>query len=48
MRNAVAECTLCDGTGYQIVERGGYSGAATCECRKPLIREALVERAGIP
>jgi DNA replication protein DnaC len=27
-----ANCKICDGTGWMIVERGGLSGAKRCEC----------------
>ena len=27
-----ANCKICDGTGWKIVERGGLSGAARCVC----------------
>ena len=27
-----ANCKICDGTGWKIVERGGLSGAERCEC----------------
>jgi hypothetical protein len=27
------ECTICDGTGQEIVWCNGYSGARTCVCR---------------
>ncbi len=25
-------CPICDGTGFKIIERGGLSGAAPCDC----------------
>lgn len=27
------QCTFCDGAGFEIVERGGLSGAKVCRCR---------------
>ena len=41
-------CTLCDGSGWKIVERGGLSGAAPCECQLPARVESLTEHAAIP
>ena len=28
------ECAICNGTGQEIVERSGYTGARPCVCRK--------------
>lgn len=41
-------CTICDGTGWKVTERGGLSGAAPCECRLPARAKALIEQAAIP
>lgn len=31
---AAAACLFCNGTGYEIIEAGMYSGARRCRCRK--------------
>lgn len=41
-------CSICDGTGFRIVERDGISGAAACECRLATVVRALAERSGVP
>ncbi len=42
------DCTICGGTGFKIVTRGGVEGAARCECRLPAIAKAMENRAAIP
>lgn len=44
----MAECPICGGTGFKIIERGGASGAAPCDCRVATIAKALAERSGVP
>lgn len=41
-------CTLCDGTGWKIVERGGLSGAERCVCAAATRTIELKENANIP
>jgi DNA replication protein DnaC len=41
-------CTICDGTGWKIVERAGLSGAERCACYEGSRGRALREAAGIP
>ena len=41
-------CTLCDGTGWKIVERGGLSGAERCVCRAATRTRDLKESSNIP
>jgi len=41
-------CTLCDGTGWKIVERGGLSGAERCVCAAATRTRDLKENANIP
>lgn len=41
-------CTLCDGTGWKIVERAGLSGAERCECANVTRALELKENANIP
>jgi DNA replication protein DnaC len=43
-----ATCTICDGTGWKIVERAGLSGAERCSCAGATRAKALKEGAGIP
>jgi len=42
------DCPICGGTGFKIIERGGVSGAAPCECRLATVVKALAERSGVP
>ena len=37
-------CRECQDTGWKIVERGGYSGAAPCACRAPVPQTASVRQ----
>ena len=41
-------CTLCDGTGWKIVERAGLSGAERCVCAAATRTLELKENANIP
>lgn len=41
-------CPVCNGTGFKIVERGGLTGAAACECSKSNKTERLLGKANIP
>jgi DNA replication protein DnaC len=41
-------CSICDGTGWRIVERAGLSGAERCACYEGARSRALKEAAGIP
>lgn len=41
-------CQLCGGSGFTVVNIGGYSGAKACDCRVPTIGKALLERSGVP
>ncbi len=41
-------CTLCDGTGWKIVERAGLSGAERCACHAATRTLEFKERANIP
>jgi DNA replication protein DnaC len=43
-----ANCKICDGTGWKIVERGGLSGAARCECSYARSKAAIIENSRIP
>lgn len=42
------DCSICNGTGFKIVKRGGYEGAADCDCTLERRVKALTERSGIP
>jgi DNA replication protein DnaC len=44
----MAVCTICDGTGWKIVERAGLSGAERCECAAATRTQGLRESSGIP
>jgi hypothetical protein len=33
-RRRTSTCGRCGGTGFRIIERGGLTGAAECECRR--------------
>jgi len=46
--NALEVCTICSGSGWKIVERGGISGAEKCECIEAGRALRNEERAGIP
>ena len=48
MTMAVTNCTLCDGTGWKIVERAGLSGAERCICAGATRTQDLKENANIP
>ncbi len=41
-------CTICDGTGWKIVERAGLTGAEPCPCAAATHARAVKEAAGIP
>jgi DNA replication protein DnaC len=41
-------CPICSGTGFRIVERGGLTGAAACECSKSNQSGRLREKSNIP
>ena len=41
-------CTLCDGTGWKIVERAGLSGAERCVCAAATRTRDLKENSNIP
>ncbi len=41
-------CSLCDGTGWILVEENGIEMARRCECAEERMRERSVSRAGIP
>jgi DNA replication protein DnaC len=43
-----APCSLCDGTGWILVEEDGVEMARRCECAEERLRERLLERAEIP
>jgi DNA replication protein DnaC len=43
-----ANCKLCDGTGWKIVERGGLSGAERCECSFAARNQTIKENSRIP
>ena len=45
---ADANCPICGGTGFKIVERGGLSGATPCECSSRNRNRGLREKASIP
>jgi len=48
MTMAETTCTLCDGTGWKIVERAGLSGAERCVCAAATRTRDLKEHANIP
>jgi len=41
-------CSLCNGTGFIVVEKNGVVEARPCECRRPDHVTRLIERASIP
>jgi DNA replication protein DnaC len=43
-----ANCKICDGTGWKIVERGGLSGAERCQCSFVSQQEAMKGKSRIP
>lgn len=45
---AEQECSLCGGTGWKIVERGGLSAAVRCSCQSRDRSAEMLERARIP
>jgi DNA replication protein DnaC len=44
----IADCPICQGTGYRIVENNGLSGAELCSCVAEERRVNGEARAGIP
>ncbi len=46
--NAVDVCSICGGSGWKIVERGGISGAEKCECIEAWRAQRNEARASIP
>src|SRR6202050_5556178 len=46
--NATDVCSICGGSGWKIVERGGISGAQKCECIEAGRARRNEERANIP
>src|SRR5580704_14180974 len=46
--NATEVCSICGGSGWKIVERGGISGAQKCECIEAGRARRNEERANIP
>ena len=43
-----ATCSICDGTGWKIVERAGLSGAEPCVCASATRDRVNKEASGIP
>ena len=43
-----ANCNICGGTGWRIVEKDGVSGAERCDCAASTRMERLESNAGIP
>ena len=43
-----ANCKICGGTGWKIVERAGLSGAERCECSYATRNLAIKENSRIP
>jgi DNA replication protein DnaC len=43
-----ATCTICGGTGWKIIERGGLSGAEPCPCAAVSRTQSAKESAKIP
>lgn len=43
-----ANCKICGGTGWKIVERAGLSGADRCECSFATRNQAIKENSRIP
>jgi DNA replication protein DnaC len=43
-----APCSLCDGTGWNLVEENGIEMARRCECAEERLRARMVSRAAIP
>jgi DNA replication protein DnaC len=43
-----ANCKICDGTGWKIIERAGLSGAERCECSYATRNQAIKENSRIP
>jgi DNA replication protein DnaC len=41
-------CPICDGTGWFLVEEDGVELVRRCECAEAMMRERIVDRAGIP
>jgi DNA replication protein DnaC len=45
---AEANCSVCGGTGWKIVERAGLSGAEACACASVSRGRSIKDAAGIP
>ena len=41
-------CTLCEGTGWTLIEEEGVELVRRCECAEGRTRQRLLEQAGIP
>jgi DNA replication protein DnaC len=41
-------CPICNGTGFKIIERGGLTAAAKCECGASQRTERIKDTANIP
>jgi DNA replication protein DnaC len=48
MTTMESTCTVCDGTGWKIVERAGLSGAERCVCAAATRTRDLKESSNIP
>jgi DNA replication protein DnaC len=48
MTTTETNCTVCEGTGWKIVERAGLSGAERCVCAAATRMHDLKENANIP
>jgi len=48
MTTTETNCTVCEGTGWKIVERAGLSGAERCVCAAATRMHDLKESANIP
>ncbi len=48
MTTMESTCTVCDGTGWKIVERAGLSGAERCVCAAATRARDLKESSNIP
>lgn len=44
----MAECAICGGTGWRVVERAGLSGAERCSCAEAARAETLRQSSRIP
>src|SRR5258707_814288 len=45
---ADANCLICGGTGWKVVEKSGLSGVEKCECAFAVRKRDLKESANIP